>query len=53
MKIKWQIPAMVILILAAGCSKDEAVENGKLIIEDLKIGEGAPCLLYTSPSPRD
>ncbi len=42
MKIKWQIPAMVILILAAGCSKDEAVENGKLIIEDLKIGEGAP-----------
>ena len=35
MKIKWQIPAMVILILAAGCSKDEAVENGKLIIEDV------------------
>ena len=46
MKIKWQIPAMVILILAAGCSKDEAVENGKLIIEDLKIGEGDPVEKY-------
>ena len=34
MKFKWQVPAMAILLLVAGCSKDEEVETGELIIED-------------------
>ena len=42
MKFKWQIPAMAILLLVAGCSKDEEVETGELIIEDLKVGQGDP-----------
>lgn len=46
MKIKWQIPAMAILLLVAGCSKDEEVETGELIIEDLKVGEGDPVEKY-------
>ena len=41
MKIKWQIPVMSILLLITGCSKDEAIVNGELIIEDLAVGEGA------------
>ena len=41
MKIKWQIPAMSILLLITGCSKEEAIVNGELIIEDLAVGEGA------------
>ena len=41
MKIKWQIPVMSILVLITGCSKEEAIVNGELIIEDLAVGEGA------------
>jgi FKBP-type peptidyl-prolyl cis-trans isomerase FkpA len=41
MKIKWQIPVISILLLITGCSKDEAIVNGELIIEDLAVGEGA------------
>ena len=41
MKIKWQIPVMSILLLITGCSKEEAIVNGELIIEDLAVGEGA------------
>ena len=32
---------MSILLLITGCSKDEAIVNGELIIEDLAVGEGA------------
>jgi len=46
MKFKWQIPAMAILLLVAGCSKDEEVETGELIIEDLKVGQGDPVEKY-------
>ena len=38
MKINWQIPVMIIMILFAGCSKDKEIMNGELIIEDLKVG---------------
>ena len=40
MKIKWQIPAIIILLLIAGCSKEKEIMNGELIIEDLVVGEG-------------
>ena len=46
MKFKWQIPAMAILLLVADCSKDEEVETGELIIEDLKVGQGDPVEKY-------
>ena len=46
MKFKWQVPAMAILLLVAGCSKDEEVETGELIIEDLKVGQGDPVEKY-------
>ena len=38
MKINWQIPVMIFMILFAGCSKDKEAMNGELIIEDLKVG---------------
>ncbi|MDD9879471.1 MAG: FKBP-type peptidyl-prolyl cis-trans isomerase [Candidatus Marinimicrobia bacterium] len=37
---------MAILLLVAGCSKDEEVETGELIIEDLKVGQGDPVEKY-------
>ena len=41
MKTKWQIPLISILLLLAGCSKDNEEMSGELIIEDLVVGEGA------------
>ena len=41
MKIKWQIPAICILLLIAGCSKEKETMSGELIIEDLIVGDGA------------
>lgn len=41
MKMKWQIPVISILLLLAGCSKDNEEMSGELIIEDLVVGEGA------------
>jgi len=41
MKIKWQIPAIIILLLIAGCSKEKETMSGELIIEDLVVGDGA------------
>ena len=40
MKMKWQIPVISILLLLAGCSKDNEEMSGELIIEDLVVGEG-------------
>ena len=46
MKIKWQI-AMVIMLLVAGCSKDDKNMNGELIIEDIIVGQGAEAVKYS------
>ena len=46
MKIKWQIPVMIAMVLIAGCSKDKEVMDGELIIEDLKVGEGNAVAQY-------
>ena len=46
MKINWQIPVMIVMILIAGCSKDKEAMNGELIIEDLKVGEGSEVVRY-------
>ena len=46
MKINWQIPVMIIMILFTGCSKDKEIMNGELIIEDLKVGEGSEVVKY-------
>ena len=46
MKINWQIPVMIFMILFAGCSKDKEAMNGELIIEDLKVGEGSEVVKY-------
>ena len=46
MKIKWQI-AMVIILLVAGCSKDDKKMNGELIIEDIIVGQGAEAVKYS------
>jgi len=46
MKINWQIPVVIVMILIAGCSKDKEAMNGELIIEDLKVGEGSEVVKY-------
>lgn len=40
MNFKWQIPVLAIVLLAAGCNKEEPM-SGELLIEDLKVGDGA------------
>ena len=46
MKIKWLI-TMAIILLVAGCSKDDKNMNGELIIEDIIIGQGAEAVKYS------
>ena len=46
MKLKWQIPAIILLLLIAGCSKDSEKMNDELVIEDLKVGEGAEAVKH-------
>ena len=46
MKINWQIPVVIVMIVIAGCSKDKEAMNGELIIEDLKVGEGSEVVKY-------
>ncbi|SVC95541.1 uncharacterized protein METZ01_LOCUS348395, partial [marine metagenome] len=46
MKLKWQTPAIILLLLVAGCSKDSEKMNGELVIEDLKVGEGAEAVKH-------
>ena len=46
MKIKWLI-TMAIILLVAGCSKDDKNMNGELIIEDIIVGQGAEAEKYS------
>jgi FKBP-type peptidyl-prolyl cis-trans isomerase len=46
MKIKWII-TMAIMLLVAGCSKDNKNMNGELIIEDIIVGQGAEAVKYS------
>lgn len=46
MKIKWLI-TMAIMLLVAGCSKDNKNMNGELIIEDIIVGQGAEAVKYS------
>ena len=46
MKIKWLI-AMAIMLLVAGCSKDDKNMNGELIIEDIIVGQGAEAVKHS------
>lgn len=46
MKIKWLI-TMAIILLVAGCSKDDKNMNGELIIEDIIVGQGAEAVKYS------
>ena len=46
MKIKWII-TMAIMLLVAGCSKDNKNMNGELIIEDIIIGQGAEAVKHS------
>ena len=46
MKIKWLI-AMAIMVLVAGCSKDDKNMSGELIIEDIIVGQGAEAVKYS------
>jgi FKBP-type peptidyl-prolyl cis-trans isomerase len=41
MKLKWQIFALALFMLMAGCSKEDKVMDGELIIEDIIVGDGA------------
>ena len=38
---------MVIMLLVAGCSKDDKKMNGELIIEDIIVGQGAEAVKYS------
>ena len=46
MKIKWLI-TMAIMLLVAGCSKDDKNMNGELIIEDIIVGQGAEAVKHS------
>ena len=46
MKIKWLI-TMAIILLVAGCSKDDKNMSGELIIEDIIVGQGAEAVKYS------
>ena len=46
MKIKWII-TMAIMLLVAGCRKDDKKMNGELIIEDIIVGQGAEAVKYS------
>ena len=46
MKIKWLI-TIAIMLLVAGCSKDDKNMNGELIIEDIIVGQGAEAVKHS------
>ena len=46
MKIKWLI-TMAIILLGAGCSKDDKNMSGELIIEDIIVGQGAEAVKHS------
>ena len=47
MKLKWQIPALALFMLIAGCSKDDKVMDGELTIEDIVVGEGTEAVKHS------
>ena len=47
MKLKWQIPALTLFMLMAGCSKEDKVMDGELTIEDIIVGEGAEAVKHS------
>jgi FKBP-type peptidyl-prolyl cis-trans isomerase len=47
MKLKWQIPALTIFMLMAGCSKEDKVMDGELTIEDIIVGEGTEAVKHS------
>ena len=46
MKIKWLI-TIAIMLLVAGCSKDDKNMSGELIIEDIIVGQGAEAVKHS------
>ena len=47
MKLKWQIPALTLFMLMAGCSKEDKVMDGDLTIEDIIVGEGTEAVKHS------
>ena len=47
MKLKWQIPALTLFMLMAGCSKEDKVMDGELTIEDIIVGEGTEAVKHS------
>ena len=47
MKLKWQITALTLFMLMAGCSKEDKVMDGELTIEDIIVGEGTEAVKHS------
>ena len=47
MKLKWQIPALTLFMLMAGCSKEDKVMDGELTIEAIIVGEGTEAVKHS------
>ena len=47
MKLKWQISALALFMLMAGCSKEDKVMDGELTIEDIIVGEGTEAVKHS------
>ena len=45
MQLNWKIPAIALMVLFVGCSKENNM-SGELVIEDLVVGEGAEAKQY-------
>tara|TARA_B100000965_G_C19546750_1_gene738184 strand:- start:39 stop:458 length:420 start_codon:yes stop_codon:yes gene_type:complete len=45
-QLNWKIPAIALMVLIAGCSKDKEIMSDDLQIEDLVVGEGAEVKQY-------
>ena len=46
MQLNWKIPAIALMVLIVGCSKDKEIMSDDLQIEDLVVGEGAEVKQY-------
>ena len=45
-QLNWKIPAIALMVLFVGCSKENNNMSGELVIEDLVVGEGAEVKQY-------
>ena len=45
-QLNWKIPAIALMVLIAGCSKDKEIMSDELKIEDLEVGEGEEVKQY-------